>query len=286
MKSDKKPTSKVTLDDLFALKRAERPPEDFWQDFQRDFHVRQRAEAVEPKRWWFVLPRIFAGFSRYQMPLGASAVLAVTFLSFRDYQEPGFEVAYTSPVPSAVTTPAPVENAVESVTTAALPLEEQIPAEVQFEEVDVQESQLVEAVADTPAEPLELSPMVVWAGPSLNAADVVPATPTPSQRSIAANLATAEAKQVQVGRLLGEPELNLTAAIQKTESLSQITVPQPTRERLFVYQASPEDFTVDRERSSGGRDTHSLIADRISNDELYESVSRVSAGGNHLTLKF
>ncbi|MDB4474461.1 hypothetical protein N9023_05585, partial [Opitutaceae bacterium] len=97
MKSENKHPSKVTLDDLFAVKRAEQPPEEFWADFQHDFHVRQRAEAIEPKRWWFVMPRVFAGLSRHQMPIGAAAVLAVTFLSFREYREPGLEVAYSAP---------------------------------------------------------------------------------------------------------------------------------------------------------------------------------------------
>ncbi len=284
MKSEKKPNTKVTLDDLFALKRAERPPEDFWQGFQRDFHVRQRAEAVEPKRWWFVLPRIFAGFSRYQMPLGATAVLAVTFVSFRDYQEPGFEVAYTPPVPAPAVVVEPAAFVPEPIAIATAPIE-QAESEAIFEEVGVVETQLVSAVSTPASVPGELSTMVVWAGPALKASDVIPASPTPSERSIAANLATVEAEQVQVGRLLGEPELNLTAAITQTDSLSKVSVPEPTRERLFVYQRSLEDFTIDRD-SQSGRDTHSLIADRIQNDELYESVSRVSAGGNHLTLKF
>ena len=281
MKSDKNNPPKVSLDDLFVLKRAERPDDAFWQDFQRDFHVRQRAEAIEPKRWWFVLPRVFAGFSRYQMPMGAAAVLAVTFLSFRDYSEPGFEVAYssTAPAPVAVQPEAdPVvvakSNAVTEVTAA------------QLAELGVSEVQLMAEVAtESSPSTLEISPFVVWAGPVLNPADMVPATPTPSERSIAANLATVEAQQAQIGLLLSEPKVDLAAAITQTDSLSKVSVPEPTRERLFVYQPTPEDFSVERNRESG-RDTHSLIANRISQDELYESVSRLSGGGDHLTLKF
>lgn len=51
MKSDKENHKQVSLDDLFTLKRAERPSDEFWEDFQRNLHVRQRAEAIEPKRW-------------------------------------------------------------------------------------------------------------------------------------------------------------------------------------------------------------------------------------------
>jgi hypothetical protein len=285
MKSENKHPSKVTLDDLFALKRAEQPPEEFWDDFQRDFHVRQRAEAIEPKRWWFVMPRVFAGLSRHQMPLGAAAVLAVTFLSFREYREPGLEVAYSAPqaLPAVVETTTPTPAAPVAVADVNLP------NSMDFSEVaplGVVEEQIEAAVASSDSsQPVELSPMVVWAGPSAATIEAVASAPTPSQQSIAANLATAEAEQLQVGRLLGEPDINLAAAITNSDSLAQVSVPQPTREHLFVYQPSPADFSVDREKGSR-RDTHSLIADRISHHELYESPSRLSAGGNHLTVKF
>lgn len=285
MKSEKQPPSKVSLDDLFALKRAEQPPEDFWQDFQRDFHVRQRAEAIEPKRWWFVLPRIFAGFSHYQMPIGAAAVLAVTFLSFREYREPGFEVAYSTPqaLPVAIeTSPEFTAEPIASIQPTETPAIEASDAALLG--VDVVQIETVIASAETPAA-FELSPMVVWAGPSGLTAESIPAVPTASERSIAANLATVEAEQLQVGRLLGVPELDLAASVSQSATLGQVSIPEPTRQHLFVYQSSPTDFSVEREQNAG-RDTHSLIADRISHDELYDSVSRVSAGGNHLTVKF
>lgn len=285
MKSEKHSPSKVSLDDLFALKRAERPSEDFWQDFQRDFHVRQRAEAIEPKRWWFVLPRIFAGFSHYQMPIGAAAVLAVTFLSFREYREPGFEVAYSTPqvLPVAIeTVPEITADPIAAIQSVVIPTVES--SEAALLGVEVAQIETVIAASEAP-DSFHLSPMVVWAGTSGLAVDSIPAAPTPSQLSIAANLATVEDAQLQVGRLLGEPQLDLAAAITQSATLGQVSIPEPTRQHLFVYQGSPTDFSVEREKDSG-RDTHSLIANRISHDELYDSVSRLSAGGNHLTVKF
>lgn len=281
MKSDNEKPKQVSLDDLFALKRAERPSDEFWENFQRELHVRQRAEAIEPKRWWFALPRVFAGFARYQMPIGATAVLAVTFLSFRDYSEPGFEVAYPETVTPTVQAPATLDP-VEPTSM------EQVAAIQMSDEMEIAEISTPEVVMEVPSVrevSVELAPMVVWAGPSLSAENMVPATPSPSERSIAANLARVEAEQFQVGRLLGEPQVDLAAAITKSETLGKVTVPAPTRERLFVYQAPTDDFSMEAERPAG-RDTHSLIARRISQDELYDSVSRVSADGDRLTLKF
>ncbi len=281
MKSDKPNPKQVSLDDLFALKRAERPSDDFWQDFQQEFHVRQRAEAIEPKRWWFSLPRVFAGFARYQMPIGATAVLAITFLSFRDYSEPGFEVTYTEPLAPAVEPMADFDAPQVAVETPIAAVEVAESQDV----TEAAESPAVVEVVSAPVTQVELAPMVVWAGPSISAEDMVPATPSPSERSIAANLAKVEAERLQVGRLLGEPQVDLAAAVTNSETLGKVTVPEPTRERLFVYQAPTEDFMTESE-SPAGRDTHSLIARRISQDELYDSVSRVSADGDRLILKF
>lgn len=283
MKSDNKNQKQVSLDDLFALKRAERPGDDFWADFERNLHVRQRAEAIEPKRWWFALPRVFAGFVRYQMPIGATAVLAVTFLSFRDYSEPGFEVAYLEPSVTAVEQPIPsFEETTESFPAPEAPALAVTASEAVTEVI---EAQVVAATTALSNSPVELAPMVIWAGPSISAEDMVPPTPSPSERSIAANLAKVQAEQLQVGRLLGEPQVDLAAAVTRSESLGQVTVPEPTRERLFVYQAPTEGFAMTAEGMSG-RDTPSLIARRISQDELYGSVRRVTADGDRLTLKF
>ena len=85
MKSDR-PKS-VTLEDLLRLKRAERPPAEFWNQFERELRAKQLAALVVKRPWWRTLPaRAFAGFSRYHLPLGATAVLAITFLSVREYQ--------------------------------------------------------------------------------------------------------------------------------------------------------------------------------------------------------
>jgi len=281
MKSDNENHKQVSLDDLFALKRAERPRDEFWDDFQRQLHVRQRAEAIEPKRWWFTLPRVLSGLARYQMPIGAAAVLAVTFLSFRDYSEPGFEVIYPEPgLEAAAQVPVviPVEPSFTMEIAAIEPVIEPPPA------ATVALPVVIEVPAPSFASS-ELAPMVVWAGPAILAADIAPAAPTPSALSIAANLAKVEAQRLQVGLLLGEPQVELAALVNQSKTLSRVAIPQPSRERLFVYQAPTEDFAMQAQRPAGP-DTHGLIARRISQDELYDSVSRVSADGDRLTLKF
>lgn len=282
MKHSPDPRRKPTLDDLFALKRAERPPQEFWQDFQVEFHVRQRAAAIEPKRWWFVLPRVFAGLSRYQMPMGAAAVLAVTFLSFREYREPGMELAYAPANPVMVETletDLSIDAATATVANAAaLRIESELPTETDFEAGEA--ASQVEPVAET----VSLSPMVVLAG--LAAADRSRLS-SPSARSIAANLAAVRAEQPEIVRLPGEPQINLTASRPAAEPLTAIAMPaNSAREPLFAYQPVGSSNQADGEWAESGPDVHSQIARHLSDEQLYESVRRLTAGGDRLTLKF
>jgi len=78
---------RVTLEDLLRLKRAERPPPEFWTEFEGELRQRQLAALVEKKSWWretAFLPRIRA----LRVPLGATAVLALTLLSIHRYAPP------------------------------------------------------------------------------------------------------------------------------------------------------------------------------------------------------
>ena len=111
MKSDhQKP---VTLEDLLRLKRAERPSPEFWSQFERELRAKQLAALVVRRPWWQTLPgRAFAGLSRYHLPLGATAVLALTFFSVREYQT-------TTPSPSAL--PVALDETMSPAVAPALP---------------------------------------------------------------------------------------------------------------------------------------------------------------------
>ncbi|HEY9155937.1 MAG TPA: hypothetical protein VIM69_12445, partial [Opitutaceae bacterium] len=71
-------SGKVTLEDLLRLKRAERPPAEFWAEFDRTLHAKQLAAIVEKRPWWR-RQYTWRGASRWSLPLSAAAALAVTF---------------------------------------------------------------------------------------------------------------------------------------------------------------------------------------------------------------
>jgi hypothetical protein len=291
MTSDKKDRPSPTLDDLFALKRAERPPEEFWNDFQREFHVRQRAAAIEPKRWWFVLPRVFAQFSRYQMPIGATAVLAVTFLSFREYREPGLEIAYTSNPTVSVPMAAP-EAEIESTTNVRLgedmqpsPVVAAVPAPAPAPAEIPQQVSRSASLASADKSPVTISPMVVWAGVASQEPATQREVDSPSARSIAANLAAIKAEQPEIVPALGDARLQLTSSAPISEPLASVAAPATARRPLFVFRGNSEAY-ASNDSANEGPDIHGRIASRLSDDQLYESVRRVTAGGDRLTLKF
>jgi hypothetical protein len=265
MMSEHRSDQKITLEDLLRVKRAERPAADFWTSFERELRTRQLAAAVEKPRWWFALPRAFAGFARYQMPMGAAAVLAVTFLTLREYREPGFEAHYTAPVAPA---PALVDELVPSAQAD----------DYDYDYVPVSRSVVADPVpARAEMNRRQTSPsLAAGTGLVIEEADERPMTP--SARSIAVNLAAIEP---ELGRLLGSTGI-VPSTRSIREPLAELSSLRDTRrEPLFAYNADLSE-TADRD---GSRATD-RIGNRINETELYDSVRRLSGGGDRLTLKF
>ncbi len=70
--------SKVSLEQLIQLKRSERPPAAFWEDFDRELHRRQLAALVTIEPWYVRAARTLAVAARRLAPMGAGAA-AVAF---------------------------------------------------------------------------------------------------------------------------------------------------------------------------------------------------------------
>ena len=264
MMSEHRPDRKITLEDLLRVKRAERPPADFWTQFERELHTRQLAAAVEKRRWWFSLPRVFTGLSRYQMPVGAAAVFVVTFLTLREYRDPGAE--WSAPVAS----PAP------AVASEAAVADQEEVVEFAVVEITPQPASRGSAPVAVASQPVdrELSSMVPWTETAAER------ELSPSERSIAANLAAAEP---ELTRLLGRStSLRLNEAVQR-EPLAELATPRDQRrQRLFAYDPQLASFSSTGE----GEVAPERVANRLNESELYETVRRLSGGGDRLTLKF
>jgi hypothetical protein len=73
------------VDDLLRLKRAERPPAEFWERFEQELRQKQLAALVERRSWWHAGIAAFGRHRWMRLPIGATAVLVVTLVSVRHY---------------------------------------------------------------------------------------------------------------------------------------------------------------------------------------------------------
>jgi hypothetical protein len=161
MKRDK---DNITIDDLLRLKRAERPPAEFWSKFDSEMRAKQLSAIVSKRPWWDGISRGFAGIRRLQLPMGAAAALALTWVGVHYSGDASGSVqqlstnATPSPAAASVQTPslAPAKAAVAvhgSVEVAAV---EVAPAETAV--VAPSSSHIVQAPLATVAEAASASP--------------------------------------------------------------------------------------------------------------------------------
>jgi hypothetical protein len=263
----------VTVEDLLQLKRNERPAAEFWATFDRELRAKQLAALVEKRPWWrnWDFSRALRGFVRYQLPLGAAAVVAITYVAMRDTHS-----TVAAPAPKAVVaTPAEPQAAVVTVamvSTAPSLASETQPAVATEENNSPSGENAVENVA----------------AESNTSAAEMPAiqADTPSARYIAANLRAAQQAEPLVARgLLAQAhgfEARGLPAKATVEPLAQMVTPASAR---IAKLSSAMSFSsmVDKSTRTSDRIAHRLLND--GDDRLYETASRLKVGGDRLGLK-
>lgn len=281
MKSESK--RPVTIEDLLCLKRAERPPTEFWSDFDRKLRAKQLAALVEKRPWWQTLPNVFSVFTRYRIPLGAAAAVAITVFSISGGRRVATGPAETPAVPEATVASALLAAGGPASEVHVLDTATEVKGEVLT--VAQRDVVTVEPAAD-PADivsPGDLSRIVALGGGSL--ANVESETPSPATRAVAANLMALQASEpLAPVRLLGAGangfESRAMPARSTVEPLQQITPPSESRRsRMMTAMVS----TAALETSAR---TTERAASRISDEQLYDQIQRFGARGDRLQVKF
>ncbi len=246
--SDSNHSSKVTIEDLLHLKRAERPAADFWTDFERELRQKQLAALLEKRPWWQDLPQLFA--RRAYLPVGATAILAFTLVSVK-YSTLPAPVARMDGAAEASHSVAVIHsNESLAARAATAPASSPLVNRREAPAVEAGEHTLVRS-GDSPAftKTDEHTPVV--------AATV--SAETPSARSIAANFARMEQSEPELFNAVLGSRLSSRARVQpaagpvlELASLSnnasrrsrllarydehapspELTAPEPVRERL------------------------------------------------------
>lgn len=258
--------SKVTLEDLLHVKRAERPTAEFWTSFEYELRQKQLTALLKKRSWWQELPQLLARHA--YVPVGATAIFAFTLVSVRYF--PSSQVAAVEAVPVATgvsaLAPSPSASPVSSVL-----LNRNESASLQSD-VSAAESSVssVAAVAPAPA----VMPVMVAPAP----------VETASARSIAANLARLEQSEPELvnsvlGSRLSPPARELTAAA-PVDELASIAAGAGKRNRLLVSYSdrplSPEPTapSLVRER----------LARRLGDPEITDRISRIGIKGDAVSL--
>lgn len=268
----------VTLEDLIRLKRTERPSADFWAEFDREMRVKQLAAIVEPRPWWAPLIRIGARVSHYQLPMGAAAILALSFVTVREYRTtsvPSTAYAVEAEVSAALTaqpthtTSAPAPIGATNLTMIATPalMGDQVAAE---EEAD--------------AELAASATQVGYASHSVPLAETkaVPAEPTPSARYIAANLAAAQAADPSlVDDVFGSPVRSVVSREPVRDPLAQISAAGESRRARLLQSALPVGTS-----SNVTVGTSDRVARKLTEERLYDTISRIGVQGDRVAFKF
>ena len=264
----------VTIEDLLRLKRLERPPVEFWAEFEKELRAKQLAAIVQKRSWWKEAAYAFAGLARYQVPLGASAALALAFFTVREYRSSPDALIPEVRMQAVV---APLAPAVSHEDEASV--ETKVTASVQKNEpavVAAASEAHVAAVASQPA-PTTLMPLLV--GSLVSDSQL-----SPSARSIEVNLAAARAAEPEVARrLMGPAQAFETRMIpvkaMLNDPIAQLNPASEERRQRLLGTALPSATAAPSTSSD-------KLASHLSDDRLYEQISRYSAVGDHLSLKF
>ena len=277
---------KPTLEALLRLKRAERPDEAFWEEFDRGLRQKQLAAIIEPKPWWLGLALVGRKFAHLGLPIsaGAAALLAVAVLRTHSpfAASPGpVEFGPTAAVdhpelaaPRVVSAPVASGSPLASPAGIAAADAPPAPEPAEAAATTVSAPALV-AAASAPAVPV-VAALLEISSPA--------AAPTPSEQAIAHNLATVRLEEPALlagsaPRLEIAPEEDETAA----EPALKMEVRNPRHARVLLAMAdNPVVETVGGISHLRDRMVRSLVSD----DALGASAGRLGVGGDRFSVSF
>jgi hypothetical protein len=256
---------KVTLEDLLQLKRAERPPAEFWPEFERTLRAKQLAAIVETRPWWRNWTARKA-LVRVCVPLGATALVAMSVSSFR------------------VSSVKPTEGtAVAGMVSVQAPVDLANSASVQENNLLSTATEVVaSADSEQPGNSTENIQTVMATQPTGNI------SASSAEQMLASSAATVKAAGQALAQLVG---LGDTANFQYgnahstlVEPLTQVATPRDNRRaRLLAYSVTFDPHAADSSEAVRSREK---ITHRLSDEAIYDSITRLGLSGDRVSIKF
>jgi len=265
------PKPPVTVEDLLRFKRSEQPPPEFWNDFDRELRAKQLAAIVEPRRWWTPLIRVGSRLTHLQVPVGAAAILALTLITIPEDNQ---MAAPRAPV-LAVAQPSfePESDVLEHAIAA------QAEYIVEMEPITAENLMSTDQDEMSVAAPV---PEVVDESPIIAAPNSI-SEPSPSARYIAANLAAAkEADPGLMDEVFGPGTRHAQIRQPVRDPLAHVSAPGETRRSRLLATALPANATT----SEVVAGPSVRLGRKLTEDRLYDTISRVGVRGDRVAIKF
>jgi hypothetical protein len=260
--------SKVSLEDLLRLKRAERPNPEFWSNFESELRQKQLTALVQKRRWWHELPGLLN--RKIYLPAGAAAIVAFTLVTVR-YSAPTRIAQETSTAPEVAATDSAIEMLAATEVFVADSASNQ----------SARHAELV-AVAPTPALATPDSSDAVVSSPAMSMPRDAAASASRAMVATLSRLEPSESDLVDsgLGSRLGAPARLQPASVAQSE-VAAMTTASAGKYRLIAryvdrsLSPAPSAPAVVRER----------LARRLG-DDLNDDISRIGVVGSRVSLKF
>jgi len=286
----KQSTKAVTVEDLLRLKRAERPAAEFWSQFDDALRAKQLAAIVERRPWWRIEFRgVAAGLARLRVPVGLAAVAVLSFVTVQQFRAPT-NLASEAPVNDADVAGGTVVSvnggAVVAVTTTDPNLV----------------NAALEAVVDADnavAPALASAEVRSSAGAAVTSLSLAAAAASPVSEESGALATVGLASNLRSLRASGFTGLDSTGvamlelgtlrssarAASVEEPLARVTSPTESRRERLAALVAPASKKSLSSAGSPDRVRERMIS-RLSEDELYSSVSRLGVERGGLRVSF
>lgn len=296
MSDQPRPSSRVSLEDLLRLKRAERPPAEFWLDFEKSLRGKQLAAIVEKRPWW----RTWPSLSRWSVPLGAAAALTMTVTLISHGQRKAAETlskADSGPVSTREVAPiTPAVEAIASLKPIELPVDsekEASPALVASVQSVPLSASAAEHRSPAVAEVPELGSSMRLASVSEQIAGL--GVSGGSDQSSSRFTAVAHKDSAAVRELNSfferavahlDPGLRAEKSA-SVEPLSQIQSPRDARRaRLLAYTSAIDTHSPQYSDNTNVIRSRERITSHLSEEALYDSIRRLGIKNGGVSIRF
>jgi len=283
----------VTIEQLMRLKRVELPAPEFWSQFDKDLRAKQLTAILDKRPWWRSFPRVYGFAVRHPMALGTAAALSIAFFSVSEYRgnnrapisSSGDEVAF-----SAVESAAPVHAGAPAALPVSAPLMER-PAALPIRMTVTKKSEesfsqeLAAMMAAQRTSPLLTS---IASRDDMLQVERDERIEAPVGRTLGPiNLAAIQMDQPQFVRTQLGFSQNFQPASsadrgQIAEPLAQMASPSEERRSRLMAEGLPVMASLE----SAPAPANDSVVNRLSDDRVYESISRYDLDANRLSIKF